>query len=65
MPSGAGLACGKGDFLEGGVPVPAMAWWPGVIAPGQIVGDIIHVTDLFTPSRASTTRRVIRRAFFV
>ncbi len=39
---------GKGDFLEGGVRVPALAWWPGVIAPGQIVGDIIHETDLFT-----------------
>ena len=25
-----------------------MAWWPGVIAPGQTVGDIIHETDLFT-----------------
>ena len=39
---------GKGDYLEGGVRVPAMAWWPSVIAPGQIVGDIIHETDLFT-----------------
>jgi arylsulfatase len=39
---------GKGDFLEGAVRVPAMAWWPGVIAPGQTVGDIIHETDLFT-----------------
>lgn len=39
---------GKGDFLEGGVRVSAMAWWPGVIEPGQIVGDIIHETDLFT-----------------
>jgi arylsulfatase len=39
---------GKGDFLEGGVRVPAMAWWPGMIAPGQTVGDIIHETDLFT-----------------
>jgi len=39
---------GKGDFLEGGVRVPAMAWWPGTIAPGQLVGDIIEVTDLFT-----------------
>ena len=39
---------GKGDFLEGGVRVPAFAWWPGVIAPGQVVGDIIHETDLFT-----------------
>jgi arylsulfatase len=39
---------GKGDFLEGAVRVPGMAWWPGVIAPGQTVGDIIHETDLFT-----------------
>ena len=39
---------GKGDFLEGGVRVPAFAWWPGIIEPGQIVGDIIHEVDLFT-----------------
>jgi len=39
---------GKGDFLEGGVRVPALATWPGVIEPGQIVGDILHVTDLYT-----------------
>jgi len=39
---------GKGDFLEGGVRVSAFARWPGVIDKGQIVGDIIHETDLFT-----------------
>ena len=39
---------GKGDFLEGGVRVPAQAWWPGMIEPGQIAGDIIHEVDLFT-----------------
>ncbi len=39
---------GKGDFTEGGVRVPAMASWPGVIEEGQLVGDIIHVSDLFT-----------------
>ena len=39
---------GKGDFLEGGVRVPAFAWWPGVIDKGQVVGDIVHVTDLYT-----------------
>ena len=39
---------GKGGFTEGGVRVPCIATWPGVIEPGQIVGDILHVTDLFT-----------------
>lgn len=39
---------GKGDYTEGGVRVPAVAWWPGMIDEKQLVGDIIHVTDLFT-----------------
>ncbi|NOR56454.1 MAG: sulfatase-like hydrolase/transferase [Sulfurovum sp.] len=39
---------GKGDYTEGGVRVPAVAWWPGMIDSKQLVGDIIHVTDLFT-----------------
>ncbi len=39
---------GKGDFTEGGVRTPAFAWWPGTIDEGQFVGDIIHVTDLFS-----------------
>jgi arylsulfatase len=39
---------GKGDYLEGGIRVPAIAWWPGMIEPGQTVGDIIHQTDLYT-----------------
>ncbi|MEP1470998.1 MAG: sulfatase-like hydrolase/transferase [Halieaceae bacterium] len=52
-PPGAGLGegmfrGGKGDFTEGGVRVPAAALWPGVIEPGQVVGDMIHQVDLFT-----------------
>ena len=39
---------GKGDFTEGGVRVPCIATWPGVIEPDQIVGDILHISDLFT-----------------
>ena len=57
---------GKGDFLEGGVRVPAMAWWPGMIEQGQLVGDVIHITDLFTTfaalggaTKAIPTDRVI------
>ncbi|TDJ21983.1 MAG: hypothetical protein E2O69_00645 [Deltaproteobacteria bacterium] len=42
------LRGGKGDVLEGGVRVPAMAWWPGMIAPNQDPVDILHLTDLFT-----------------
>ena len=38
---------GKGDFTEGGVRTPAFAWWPGMIKEGQVVGDIVHVTDLY------------------
>ena len=52
-PSGWGMSAtifrgGKGDFLEGGVRVPAFAWWPGTINPGQLVNDMIHESDLFT-----------------
>jgi len=39
---------GKGDFTEGGVRTPAFAWWPGMIDDGQLVGDIVHVADLYT-----------------
>ncbi len=39
---------GKGDYLEGGIRVPAFAWWPGVIGERLVVGDIISVHDLFT-----------------
>ena len=51
-PAGMGLAetifrGGKGDYTEGGLRVPAFAWWPGVIEGGQIVNDIVHETDLF------------------
>ncbi len=38
----------NGDVTEGGVRVPAMAWWPGMIEPGQDPDDFWHVTDLFT-----------------
>ena len=39
---------GKSDYWEGGIRVPAFAWWPGTINPGQVVGDMIHETDLYT-----------------
>ena len=39
---------GKVDTTEGGVRVDAFARWPGMIEEDSIVGDIVHVTDLFT-----------------
>ncbi len=39
---------GKGDTTEGGVRVDAFVRWPGMIEADSIVGDIVHVTDLFT-----------------
>ncbi len=42
------LTGAKGDVTEGGVRVPAMAWWPGMIEPGQDPVDMIHLTDLYT-----------------
>jgi len=38
----------KGVVYEGGVRVPAMAWWPGMIKPNQDPVDMLHITDLFT-----------------
>jgi arylsulfatase len=39
---------GKGSTTEGGVRVDAFVRWPGMIAADSVVGDIVHVTDLFT-----------------
>jgi arylsulfatase A-like enzyme len=39
---------GKGDTTEGGVRVDAFVRWPGMIGEYEIVGDMVHVTDLFT-----------------
>ena len=39
---------GKGDVTEGGVRVDAFVRWPGMIGADEIVGDMVHVTDLYT-----------------
>lgn len=38
----------KHQVYEGGVRTPALAWWPGVIEPGQDPVDLVHVTDWYT-----------------
>jgi arylsulfatase len=39
---------GKGYTTEGGVRVDAFVRWPGMIDSDSVVGDIVHVSDLFT-----------------
>jgi arylsulfatase A-like enzyme len=46
--SSSSFAGGKGDILEGGVHVPAIAWWPGVIEPNQLGAGLLQVTDMYT-----------------
>ncbi len=39
---------GKGSTWEGGLRVPAIAYWPGQIAAGAVNQTPFHATDLFT-----------------
>jgi arylsulfatase A-like enzyme len=38
---------GKGSTWEGGVREPAIAWWPGRIAPGVVSAELSGTMDLF------------------
>ncbi len=37
----------KLDFHEGGIRVPAIAWWPGKIAAGKESNQLLHTNDFF------------------
>ena len=39
---------GKGATSEGGVRVDAFVRWPNMIEADSVVGDMVHVTDLYT-----------------
>jgi arylsulfatase len=43
---------GKGDTWEGGVRVPGIAWWPGMIEAGRRSDGLFDLADLFTTSLA-------------
>lgn len=38
---------GKGSTYEGGMRVPAIAWWPGTIKPNQVNAALATTMDLF------------------
>ncbi|XP_063510266.1 N-acetylgalactosamine-6-sulfatase isoform X6 [Pongo pygmaeus] len=44
--------CGKQTTFEGGMREPALAWWPGHIAAGQVNHQLGSTMDLFTTSLA-------------
>jgi arylsulfatase A-like enzyme len=39
--------CAKGSTWEGGVRVPAIVSWPGMIEPGRSSDGLVHLLDLF------------------
>lgn len=41
------LRSGKGSYYEGGVRVPAFAYWPGKIEGGRVTDALAHVVDFF------------------
>jgi arylsulfatase A len=43
---------GKGSTWEGGVREPAIAWWPGRIAPGVVSQELSGTMDLFATGLA-------------
>lgn len=43
---------GKGTTWEGGIRVPGIAFWPGVIAPGRESDGLFYLADLFNTAVA-------------
>ena len=46
------LRDGKGSTFEGGMREPAIAWWPGKIAPGSTSDDVVSTMDIFATAAA-------------
>lgn len=41
------LRSGKGSTWEGGMRVPAIAWWPGRVPAGRVTSDVASALDIF------------------
>jgi arylsulfatase A-like enzyme len=44
--------------MEGGLRVPLIVHWPGVVEPGRVSDEIVHVTDLFSTIAAAGSARL-------
>ena len=42
------LRAGKGTTWEGGMREPAIVWWPGSIAAGQVSTELVTTMDIYT-----------------
>jgi arylsulfatase A-like enzyme len=42
------LRDGKGCTFEGGMRVPALAWWPGSVPPGRVTAGLGNNMDIYT-----------------
>jgi arylsulfatase A-like enzyme len=51
--SSGGLRGMKGQCWEGGIRVPCLARWPGVIPPGQVIGEPAIMMDWFPTALAA------------
>ena len=52
--TGKRFRAGKGSLYEGGLKVPFLVRWPGVIAPGTVSDDLIYFPDIM-PTLAELT----------
>ncbi len=43
--NGAAIRGGKGELTDAGTRVPLVANWPGTLAPGQVVDDLVDFSD--------------------
>jgi arylsulfatase A-like enzyme len=55
------LRAGKGTLYEGGVRVPAVMVWKGVLKPGGMVNEPLHVVDLYPTLRRLGRAKVQQR----
>lgn len=52
--SNAPLRANKGAAYEGGIRVPLIIRWPGVAAPGSVIGEPVTSTDIYPTCLAAT-----------